>query len=529
MMLTNLLTAFKRRYWIILLFLVTVAPIAVGFAYILPPVYSASAKILVESQQIPDSLAQSTVTASSRERVALLTQLLMTRQNVIEVIERHDLYAENPRMTLSAKVDQLRADVSISDFDPATVGSGPRRGGSLIVGMSISFNSNRPVLAAAVANEFVSIALDLNQRQRTERATETVAFFDEEARRLSRDLLALEAQIIEFKRENQDALPTLEDFRRAQGVELDKAAFDLAQQRVRLSDQREDLVISMESGGGTEVAAASTQERQVAALRNTLLQQLTVLAPSHPQIRALEARIAALESEMSVVSDTTGEVVDLALLRKNQIERQIRRIDEEIALIEQRQADVVRDREALEAANRRAPQVQIELATLERQFASLQANLSSAEAKRSAAATGERLEVNQQAERFVVIEQAQVPSAPIAPNRTVIAGGGVALSLVLGVALIVLLELMNKSIRSAEDMNARVGLRPIVVVPYIHTAREMRARRLRIALVVGMVLIIAPLALYLVDQNVAPLSILAEKVMRLSGLDNLVRMVEQRL
>lgn len=527
-MLTNLLNAFKRRYWIVLLFLVTIAPIAAGFAYILPPVYSASAKILVESQQIPDALARSTVTASSRERVALLTQLLLTRQNIIEVIERHDLYADNPRMTLAAKVDKLRADVSIGDFDPASVGRGPRRGGPLIVGMSISFKSNRPVLAAAVANEFVSVALDLNQRQRTERATETVAFFDEEARRLTRELIALEARIISFKRENREALPSLEDFRRNRAAELDRLAFDLPHQLVRLGDQRQDLVISLQLGG-TEVAAASSQERQLTALRSTLLQQRTVLAPSHPQIRALEARIAALESEISVVSDTTGDVVDLALLRKNQIERQIQRIDEQIVLIEQRLADVARDREALEAANSQAPQVQIELATLERQFSSIQANLSSVEAKRGAAATGERLEVNQQAERFVVIEQAQVPRAPIAPNRTVIAGGGVALSLALGVALIVLLELMNKSIRSAEDMNLRVGLRPIVVVPYIHTAREMRARRLRIAMVVGMVLIIAPLALYLVDQNVAPLSILAERVMQMSGLDNLVRMVEQRL
>ena len=62
--------------------------LAVGMAYKLPPVYLSTALILVESQQIPSELARSTVTTSAADRLELIEQRLMTRENLLEIIER---------------------------------------------------------------------------------------------------------------------------------------------------------------------------------------------------------------------------------------------------------------------------------------------------------------------------------------------------------------------------------------------------------------------------------------------------------
>lgn len=525
---TNILDALKRRFWIIALFFVTIAPLGVGVAYILPPVYSASARILVESQQIPDELAQSTVTASAQERLAFLQQLLINRQNLIAVIEKHKLYANRPGMTLAQRVDTLRESITLSAFDAGTTPQ--RRGAPLVVGLNLTVEMDQPVLAASVANEFVTLALELNLRQRTERATETVAFFSQETIRLSQAVVALEAEIIAFKRDNADALPDGADFRRSQVISLEQTVFSLSRERAKLLDEKRELVYAIEQGTpSTGSGQVSPQQQQLEALRNTLVQQRSLLAESHPQIRALEARIAALEREVAQSAGATGVTTDLATLQLRQAERQISRLDEQIEVLDDRESELRAEIAKLRKSIDRAPQVEVELRALERRFAGLQSQYAEAEEKRSAAATGEKLEVNQQAERFVVVEQAQVPTSPDSPNRPVIAGAGVGASLALGIGLVVLLELMNKSIRSATDLHNLVGLRPIVVVPYIRTKRETWRKRFQLAILAFVFLVGVPACLYMIDQLYLPLEIVADKLMRASGLGAVIEMIERRL
>ena len=82
------LGAFRRRAWILALTIVIGSSLAFSIAYLLPPVYRSTAKILVESQQIPSDLARSTVTSSTSERLHLIQQRLMTRDNLLEIIKR---------------------------------------------------------------------------------------------------------------------------------------------------------------------------------------------------------------------------------------------------------------------------------------------------------------------------------------------------------------------------------------------------------------------------------------------------------
>jgi uncharacterized protein involved in exopolysaccharide biosynthesis len=50
---------------------------AVGYALSLPSVYETSAKVLIESQQIPDEMARSTVNLSTAARLQLIEQRVM--------------------------------------------------------------------------------------------------------------------------------------------------------------------------------------------------------------------------------------------------------------------------------------------------------------------------------------------------------------------------------------------------------------------------------------------------------------------
>ena len=51
----------------------------------------------------------------------------------------------------------------------------------------------------------------------------------------------------------------------------------------------------------------------------------------------------------------------------------------------------------------------------------------------------------------------------------------------LGSGLVVLLEILDNSVRFVSDIERRLQLKPIAIIPYISTRYERRNRRLRLA------------------------------------------------
>lgn len=519
--LNDLKGMFLRRLWIVVLCCGLLTPLAVGIAYVLPPVYSATARILVETQQIPNALARSTVTADASERLELIRQRLLTRQNLIEIIDQYKLYEQYTAMPLADKIENLRR---------ATVFENIAFGGGGVSAFTIAVSTPSPVLAASVTNEFVTRALDLNLKQRTARATETVEFFKQEVANLSRALADIENRILEMKVENPLSLPETMGFRASEVQSLEKKLFDNKSRRLQLENQKQEIVMVLSQGLQVPAAQLSPLQQQLQTLQSELAQQKLVLSPSHPTIRALEGRIASIESALTAESgDESEEKVDPTAYQRGRLERQINIIEVELSRLSEVMAKDEERLDELREALDRAPEVEMELSGLIRRKAEMQQQYASAAAKLSDAETGEKLEVNRQAERLVVIEQAQVPTSAKSPNRIMIAVGGAIGSLVLGIGIAVLLELINSSIRSTRDMQRKVGLMPIVVIPYIRTKREIRVGRIRLAAAALVIVICIPTALYVIDQHYLPLSVLADKIGKKTGLDVLMETINQRL
>ena len=61
-------------------------------AYLMPPVYRASAKVLVEAPQIPEEMARPTVLTSAVEQLQIIEQEITTRENLLALASRLDIY-----------------------------------------------------------------------------------------------------------------------------------------------------------------------------------------------------------------------------------------------------------------------------------------------------------------------------------------------------------------------------------------------------------------------------------------------------
>ena len=148
------------------------------------------------------------------------------------------------------------------------------------------------------------------------------------------------------------------------------------------------------------------------------------------------------------------------------------------------------------------------LTGLERDLANLQRQYAAAMASLGQAQVGERIEVLSKGERFSLIEQPQLPSRPISPNRVLIAGAGVAGGIGAGLGFILLMEMLNRSIRRPVDLSAKLGIQPFATMPYIRTPGEVRRKRAAIIAALALIAVAIPVGLFAVHTYYLPLDLI---------------------
>ena len=522
-LLFDLLRMVRRRFFLIAFFGGLGIAATMFIAYILPAVFQTDARILVESQQIPDDLARSTVVAPAQERLERIQQRLMARGNLEQIIQEFGVYAERPDLSLTKKIERLRDATVIL---PTISGARPGRPGVLSA-FTIRVTMNDPVQAARIANKFVTIVLDQNAKERTQSATETVAFFQRESERLSSVIQAVEAELSVFTKANEASLPDAlrynqDEVRRLRETDMsiDRTILEFEEERGQLQGRLERTRL------GAETRPENPTLGQLRALEAQMAERRTVLSENHREIRQLNAQIRALRASLPADGQNSRDAIRQAEVQD--LERQITLINDQIEILRAQKVEIAARRVEVEAAIQRTPEVDVTLNAYERRLIDLQDQLSAIVRKRAEAETGEKLEVNQQAERFEVVENALVPEYPISPNRKKIVVMGTAASLGMALGFAFLLEMLFPAIRSAAQMQRQLDLRPVVAIPYIRTRSERRWRLAKGVFLVLLIGVAVPGSLYAVDQYVMPLQKIGEKVVEKSGLSEYVRIIEQR-
>jgi succinoglycan biosynthesis transport protein ExoP len=186
----------------------SVMALAVAVALVLPPTYTSGATILIEQQEIPQELVRSAVTSFADQRVQVISQRVMTTQNLLELIERYNLYPDirqsKPREVLLQK---MRNDIAMKMISADVIDPRSGRPMQATIAFSVNYKSHSPELALKVANDLTSLYLNENLTSRTQMAEQTSSFFAEEAARQQAHIAEFDKKLSDFKQKNQDALP----------------------------------------------------------------------------------------------------------------------------------------------------------------------------------------------------------------------------------------------------------------------------------------------------------------------------------
>jgi uncharacterized protein involved in exopolysaccharide biosynthesis len=159
----------NRRKWVAILVFLGAFSAGVGLAFFLPDQYRATATMLVEGQPVPESFVRSVVTSEIETRLQTITQMILSRSRLEELIMRFDLYPDlRKRAPMGEVVEQMRKDIQ-----PELKWAEQRGGMRTTVAFAVSYRGRDPDRVAQVTNTLASFYIDENVRFRERQAAET--------------------------------------------------------------------------------------------------------------------------------------------------------------------------------------------------------------------------------------------------------------------------------------------------------------------------------------------------------------------
>lgn len=483
----------RRKWWIVI---PTVLVGAATFAYsrTLPNKYRSETLVMIQPPRVRQDLVRGT---NSRElpadRIQTITQQVMSRSRLEAIITDLNLYEADRRSGLMEDViERLRNDVSVQVV----------RGDAF----RISYASGSPVTAMRVAERLARLFIDENLRDREMLAQGTSQFLGSQVEDARRRLIEQEKKLEAYRRSHSGELPSqqssnLAAFNNVQ-LQVQSLVDSTARDRDRLQliqrqiaeftapDPEQDTVVDTSSG---TVTGGSTQQQLVAA-RAALSQLELRLKPEHPDIgrmqrviRDLEKRADAEALQEPLSPEARRPRTPAELKRRATIKQLQEEADALGKTIQYKEAEEKRLRgmaATYQARAEAAPARETELIELMRDYGTLQNLYANLLAKNEESKLAVNLESRQIGEQFRILDPARVPERPFSPNRLRLNSMGLAGGVGLGLALVLLLEWRDTSLKTDEDVRVATGLPVLAFVPMLVT-RVDRQRRHRRRLIAG--------------------------------------------
>lgn len=526
-----LLIAKRRRMQIIVPFAV-VFTISAMLALFLPPVYRSTATVLIETQNVSKDFLQTTVSGYVEQRLQSISQVVLGRVNLMNLIKKMNLYTDLEDMfTAEEIVVKMQKDISLEPVQTEVNNPMGGRSGPATIAFNISYDGRNPSTVAQVTSELASLFLQENLKSREETARATVEFLEKQLEEIRQEMLTLEGKISIFKEEHLTELPELLqlNMQTMEKLEKDKATLEESikslqtrnvylegqmatvdphlgggggeggqrmgspreeQERLRrkylslratLSDQHPDVVkVQREMQAmGNEVSGADSRFLADAIKeKQTRLAQLSeTLSDKHPDVVALKREIASLESSRKTAgkgsSGSGDEPSNPAYINlRTQIAStnlDIRRTQADLARIRTLQQDYQRRLEG-------TPKVEQEYQSLNRDYESAKQKYNDLAKRVMAARESKGLEESQIGDKFTLIAPPLVPEKPVKPLRLAILLAGFIAALGTGVGFALLLESLDQSLSTPEELSALTGAFVLAAIPYLDTPTENKSK-----------------------------------------------------
>lgn len=322
--------------------------------------------------------------------------------------------------------------------------------------VSLMVTHHDAAMSALLANTMAQVYVQRNLERRLTQSTGAANWLGDEYGDLTQQLNDAERQLIDFKRKNNVVSVGIEDQQNDLATRHKKLSDELSTVQVRLialNAQRQQYSQIGSEDPLNDVSPGVSDSPVMMKLKEMFVEQTAKLIEmkgkyleKHPAVMAQQARVE------EVRSDLRRE----AQLANRNVEAQYR------TLIKQ-EKDL---RSALDGVTHEALQLEqraIDYNRLKRNFdrlAKLSDQVGGRERETSLAG---HLKTN----NVSILDPATVPSTAVAPNLPRAVGGAIAFALLLGFGLAFLLEILDATVKTQEDVEKTLGLSFLGLIPTI--------------------------------------------------------------
>lgn len=435
----------QRRYLVIgcMLAMLIVGTVA---AFALPRTYRSTATLLVQSQDLPTSIVDSPTSGAVEQRIARIREQVLSRGDLIQLIEQNDLYRDQRRSEPLSKIIEKMRHATVVGALSSDIGQQSGTQNSTIA-IAMSFEYPDPGQAQAVLQSFVTKFLSMDSQDVEDQATLTVRFLQDQANKLQAQIQDLEGQLTSLKSRNGAALA-------ASGGPSFIDTGSYSAQITGLQNENRQLLAQSRRPADRNSALASAEAALAAAQAQ--------YNDTHPDVIAAKERVIQLR-KMTQADPSGQDAVQEQIAANNSAIHQ---------LMDQREATLARANASM-AGQARAPAIMEQAMQLENRVTTLRNQYQQVSENLLKAQNSSRMASEQRAERLSLVEPANLPDRPFSPNRPLLIAAGAAAGLGLGLLLALGLELVRRPVRSPRQLE-QLGLPVIGVVPLLGPKKHPR-------------------------------------------------------
>lgn len=488
--LTNNLKIAILKFWrqalpITLAFLL----LTVTLLIVVPNYYTSGALIFIQPQRITSKIVDAPEKDEMRERLEALVQEILSRPRLRSIIETHGLYPYFSGIQGKEKaIKKFRNAIEIKPVDSPI-------GEQLQQTFELKFTHQNPVVALEVMKSLSNLFIEESILARRSEVQGTEDFLEGQLTDVRKKMEETESQIQKFMSENFGQLPENLDasVARLQSIQSQLATNSElitanSERRRHLQDELNSLlkagsaVISAEQGG----TLSGDPYENISQLEAALVVLQSKYSDRHPDVVSTRTRIDQLKQQVKSIekggkggekggqqtaSVLTGSPAVLRVRREmKELDIQIKALKEENERMKEASAKLQKDIEVM-------PSRQQEILRVRRDYENLRENYQRLLAAREDASLESSLLRSQKGARFRLVEPPELPIIPTGPYRSLIALGGVLLTLMMFFGVVLSRFFFDDSYKSRTELERDFGLPVLGIVPAMATREVVVGRK----------------------------------------------------
>jgi polysaccharide chain length determinant protein (PEP-CTERM system associated) len=478
---SQLRSMWRFRWWGLSLTWLAGAVAAVVI-YNMPDRYESTARVYVDTQSVLRPLMSGlAVQPNMDQQIAILSRTLITRPNVERLITMADLDHEvhNPAQR-ERLIQELTAALEVRATGRDNL-------------FTLAFRDGDPQRARRVVQALLSLFVEsglLSKRQDTDTARR---FIEEQIRNYEVKLTEAENRLKEFRLRN---MALMGDGGRDYVTQLAAARAQLDQARLELreaSQSRDSL--QRQVLGEEPVLLPQTQtpsisgvsipeiDSRIEAMTKALDALLLRFTESHPDVVGTRRVIADLEAQKQREIELRREAgpAQFGALNTNPVFQQLRlalsEAEARVASLQARVSEFEQRLGQLQASAQMQPQLEAELAQLNRDYDVHKRNYESLVQRRESATISVQMDAQSGIAEFRVIDPPSLPTKPAAPNRVLLMLLAGLAALGAGAVLTFLISQLRPSFADGRTLREVTGLPVLGVVSMLPDPQRAAALR----------------------------------------------------